>query len=84
VIGKHTGTKRGGVVTWVKGRWTAQGDTHDLKDVETKIDRAMHDLLFSEVWRGFVQQVHAPLSVPSSHRLPRKIARLTSPSIQPP
>ena len=68
MISKHTGTKRGGVVTWVKGAWNAAGNTQELNDVEARIDRAVSDLTLSEVWRGntqqergFAQLVHAAL-----------------------
>jgi hypothetical protein len=78
LISRHTGTQRGGVITWVKGAWKAKGDTQELKNVEACIDRAVSDLTLSEVWRGFTQQersfaqqVHATLSAFHIPTMPR-------------
>ena len=65
MVRKHTGTERGGFVTWVKRAWNAEGDAKDLTDVQALIDRAVSDLTLSEVhltrcevMRGLAQQVH--------------------------
>ena len=48
-VRKHLRAKNGGLVVWAKGRWHAKEHMDDLEDIATRIDRAVHDLTFSEL-----------------------------------
>jgi hypothetical protein len=48
-VRKHLRAKNGGLVVWAKGRWHAKEHMEELEDIAMRIDRAVHDLTFSEL-----------------------------------